>query len=48
MVTGSRAEYRIKIENDVSAATRAGTRPDVDIYWPTAGCFAVLLLPVIS
>ena len=48
MVAGSRAKYHIKIEDYVSAAARAGTRPYADIYWPTAGRFCVLLLPVIS
>ena len=48
MTTGSRAEYRIKIQNEVSAVMHAGTRSYVDMYWPTAGCFPVLLLPVIS
>ncbi len=47
MVAGSRAEYRIKIENYVSAATREGTKLYADIYCPTAGRFPVILLPVI-
>ena len=48
MVAGSRWRYGIKIENNVSAATRAGTKLHADIYCPTAGRVCVILPPVIS
>ena len=48
MVAGRCAEYRIKIENHVSAATRDGPMLYADIYCPAAGHFSVPLSPVIS
>ncbi len=45
MASGSRAEYRIKVEKDVPATMRDGTRLYADIYRPdAAGRFPVILL----
>lgn len=45
MGSGSRAEYRIKVEKDVPATMRDGTRLYADVYRPdAAGRFPVILL----
>ena len=45
MATGSRAEYRVKVEKDVPARMRDGTQLYADIYRPdAAGRFPVILL----